>query len=105
MIMASITMTLFLRTHMHHDSVNDGGLYMGALFFSTVTLMFNGFSELALLLAKLPIYFKQRDYLFFPAWAYALPSCILKIPLAFVEIGVWVFLSYYVVGFDSSVER
>ncbi|KAJ6836913.1 ABC transporter G family member 36-like isoform X2 [Iris pallida] len=105
MIMAIIAMTLFLRTNMHHDTVNDGGIYMGAIFFSTVMLMFNGFSELALTLFKLPVFFKQRDYLFYPAWAYALPTWILKIPITFVEVAVWVFLNYYVIGFEPSVAR
>ncbi|KAK1363011.1 hypothetical protein POM88_038572 [Heracleum sosnowskyi] len=33
-ILALITMTLFLRTEMHKESVNDGSIYMGALFFT-----------------------------------------------------------------------
>lgn len=105
MTMACITMTLFMRTHMHHNTVNDGGVYMGALFFSTMTVMFNGFAELSLILVKLPVIFKQRDYLFYPAWAYSIPNWILKIPIAFVEIGIWVFMSYYVIGFDPSAAR
>lgn len=78
---------------------------MGALFFSIIMIMFNGFSELSLAIAKLPVFFKQRDYLFYPAWTYALPSWILKIPITFVEVGVWVFMTYYVIGFDPNVGR
>lgn len=103
--MGIITMTLFFRTNMHRDSTTDGGIYLGALFFSIVMLMFNGFSELGLTIMKLPVFFKQRDYLFYPAWAYALPSWILKIPISFVEVGVWVFINYYVIGFDPSAAR
>ncbi|THU63614.1 hypothetical protein C4D60_Mb01t17680 [Musa balbisiana] len=40
-IMALIAMTVFLRTNMHRDSVTEGGLYMGALFFGVVMVMFN----------------------------------------------------------------
>nr|XP_010914973.1 ABC transporter G family member 36 isoform X1 [Elaeis guineensis] len=105
MFMATISMTLFLRTNMHRDNTSDGGLYLGALFFSMIMIMFNGFSELALAIAKLPVFFKQRDYLFYPAWTYALPSWIIKIPITFVEVGVWVFLTYYVIGFDPNVGR
>ncbi|XP_038984626.1 ABC transporter G family member 36-like [Phoenix dactylifera] len=105
MFMATITMTLFLRTNMHRDSTNDGGLYMGALFFAMMMIMFNGFSELSLAIAKLPVFFKQRDYRFYPAWTYAVPSWILKIPITFVEVGVWVFMTYYVIGFDPNVGR
>jgi len=78
---------------------------MGALFFSLVTLMFNGFSELALCIMKLPVYYKQRDLLFYPPWAYALPTWILKIPISLVEVAVWVFTTYYVIGFDPNPGR
>ncbi|XP_022721376.1 pleiotropic drug resistance protein 1-like isoform X2 [Durio zibethinus] len=104
-MMALITMTLFLRTEMSRDSVERGGIYMGALFFGLVMIMFNGMAELSMTIAKLPVFYKQRDLLFFPSWAYALPTWILKIPITFVEVGIWVFLTYYVIGFDPNVER
>ncbi|MBA0756002.1 hypothetical protein Gogos_021194 [Gossypium gossypioides] len=103
--MAIVTMTLFLRTKMNRDSIADGGIYMGAIFFSLIMVMFNGMSELSMTIAKLPVFYKQRDLLFFPAWAYALPSWILKIPITFVEVALWVFLTYYVIGFDPNVQR
>jgi hypothetical protein len=103
--MAIISMTMFFRTKMKRDSVTSGGIYMGALFFGVLTIMFNGFSELALTVLKLPVFFKQRDLLFFPAWAYTIPSWILKIPIAFIEVSEYVFLTYYVIGFDPNVGR
>ncbi|CAL4948796.1 unnamed protein product [Urochloa decumbens] len=105
MLMSIIAMTLFFRTKMKHDTVTDGGLYMGALFFGVLMIMFNGFSELALTVFKLPVFFKQRDLLFFPAWSYTIPSWILKIPITFMEVGGYVFLTYYVIGFDPNVGR
>ncbi|KAF8676069.1 hypothetical protein HU200_047574 [Digitaria exilis] len=105
MLMSIIAMTLFFRTNMKHDTVTDGGLYMGALFFGVLMIMFNGFSELALTVFKLPVFFKQRDLLFFPAWSYTIPSWILKIPITFIEVGGYVFLTYYVIGFDPNVGR
>ncbi|XP_077210380.1 pleiotropic drug resistance protein 1-like [Tasmannia lanceolata] len=104
-IVGSITMTVFLRTEMHRETVTDGGIYMGALFFSLISIMFNGFAELAMTIAKLPVFYKQRDLLFFPPWAYALPAWILKIPISFLEVAAWVFMTYYVIGFDPSIER
>lgn len=104
-IMAVISMTLFLRTKMHRDTADDGQIYMGALFFTVVMIMFNGMSELSMTIAKLPVFYKQRDLRFYPAWAYALPSWILKIPITFLEVGVWVFITYYVIGFDPNVGR
>ncbi|RVW77076.1 Pleiotropic drug resistance protein 1 [Vitis vinifera] len=104
-VMAVIAMTLFLRTEMHKNSTDDGNIYTGALFFTVVMIMFNGMAELAMAIAKLPVFYKQRDLLFYPAWAYALPTWVLKIPITFVEVGVWVFITYYVIGFDPNVER
>ncbi|KAJ1429097.1 P-loop containing nucleoside triphosphate hydrolase [Sesbania bispinosa] len=104
-IMAILTMTLFLRTEMHRDSLDDGGVYLGALFFTVVMIMFNGMAEISMAIAKLPIFYKQRDLLFYPSWAYAIPTWILKIPITFVEVAVWVFLTYYVIGFDPNVGR
>ena len=103
--MAFIAMTIFLRTEMHRNTLEDGNIYTGALFYTVMTIMFNGMSELAMTILKLPVFYKQRDLLFYPAWAYALPSWILKIPITFFEVAVWVFLTYYVIGFDPNVER
>ncbi|XP_066306518.1 ABC transporter G family member 36-like isoform X1 [Miscanthus floridulus] len=104
-LMSIIAMTLFFRTKMKHDTVNDGVLYMGAVFFGVLMIMFNGLSELSLTVFKLPIFFKQRDLLFFPAWSYTLPSWIVKVPITFIEVGGYVFLTYYVIGFDPNVGR
>lgn len=90
---------------MHRENTTDGTIFMGALFFALVSLMFNGFTELAMTVAKLPVFYKQRDLLFYPSWSYALPTWILKIPIAFAEVAVWVGLTYYVIGFDPNVGR
>ena len=103
--MAIIAMTIFFRTEMHRDSVKDGGIYTGALFYAVMVLMFDGLPELSITVSRLPVFYKQRDFLFFPSWAYALPSWILKIPLTFMEVAVWVFLTYYAIGFDPNVGR
>ncbi|PHT49412.1 Pleiotropic drug resistance protein 1 [Capsicum baccatum] len=104
-IMALMTMTLFFRTEMPRDTVDDGGIYTGALFFVVVTIMFNGMAEMAMTIFKLPVFYKQRDLLFFPSWAYSIPSWILKIPVTLVEVGLWVILTYYVIGFDPNITR
>ncbi|KAL7164342.1 hypothetical protein ACSBR2_040288 [Camellia fascicularis] len=104
-IMAFITMTVFLRTGMPRNNLDDGGIFMGALFFILIMIMFNGYSEITLSIMKLPVFYKQRDFLFFPAWAYSLPTWILKLPITVVEVGIWVFLTYYVIGFDPDVGR
>ncbi|KAF8696867.1 hypothetical protein HU200_036506 [Digitaria exilis] len=103
-LMALIVMTTFFRTNMRHN-FTYGSIYMGALYFALDTIMFNGFAELAMTVMKLPVFFKQRDLLFFPAWAYTIPSWILQIPITFLEVGIYVFTTYYVIGFDPSVSR
>lgn len=103
--MATITMTLFLRTEMPKNTFIDGTIFMGALFFTLVMITFNGFSELSLSILKLPVFYKQRDLLFFPAWAYSIPTWILKIPVTVVEVATWVIMTYYVIGFDADPER
>ncbi|KAL5701727.1 transcription factor [Ranunculus cassubicifolius] len=103
-VMAFVTMTVFLRTEMSHD-INGGGIYLGALFFGLIAIMFNGMAELNMTIAKLPIFYKQRDLLFYPAWAFSIPTWILQIPISFIEVAVWVVMTYYVIGFDPNVER
>nr|Q8GU88.1 RecName: Full=ABC transporter G family member 39; Short=OsABCG39; AltName: Full=Pleiotropic drug resistance protein 7; Short=OsPDR7 [Oryza sativa Japonica Group]BAD24998.1 PDR-like ABC transporter [Oryza sativa Japonica Group]BAD25007.1 PDR-like ABC transporter [Oryza sativa Japonica Group]CAD59570.1 PDR-like ABC transporter [Oryza sativa Japonica Group] len=104
-ILGSIGMTVFLRTKMHRRSVEDGAIFLGAMFLGLVTHLFNGFAELAMSIAKLPIFYKQRDLLFYPSWAYALPTWVLKIPISFLECAVWICMTYYVMGFDPNIER
>ncbi|KAA8525428.1 hypothetical protein F0562_007305 [Nyssa sinensis] len=102
-LMLIITMTLFLRTEMPINTTANGGIFMGGLFFTVIMFLFNGFAELAMCIMKLPIFYKRRDLLFFPVWAYSLSTWILKIPITFVEVAIWVFITYYVIGFDPDV--
>ncbi|KNA08458.1 hypothetical protein SOVF_162410 isoform A [Spinacia oleracea] len=104
-IMAIIAMTVFFRTEMPKSGTTDGSIFTGALFFSVVMIMFNGMAEMSMTIAKLPVFYKQRDLLFFPAWAYALPGWVLKIPITLFECAVWTFITYYVIGFDPNVGR
>lgn len=90
---------------MHQGTVEDGGIYMGALFYTMMIIMFNGFSELAMTVMKLPVFFKQRDLLFYPAWAYSLPTWLIRIPMTFVEVSIWVTITYYTIGFDPNIGR
>ncbi|ESW33241.1 hypothetical protein PHAVU_001G054400 [Phaseolus vulgaris] len=103
--LATMTTTLFLRTKMHRDTVEDGGTYLGALFFAVMVAMFNGISELNMAIMKLPVFYKQRDLLFYPAWAYSIPPWILKIPVTLIEVAIWEGISYYAIGFDPNFFR
>lgn len=90
---------------MHRNTVTDGGIYTGAMFFAIITLMMTGMAEISMTISKLNVFYKQRDLRFYPAWSYALPKWILKIPITVVEVGVWVGLTYYVIGFDPNFGR
>ncbi|MBA0622214.1 hypothetical protein Godav_007775 [Gossypium davidsonii] len=104
-IVALITMSVFMRTVLHHNTIDDGGLYLGALYFSMVIILFNGFTEVSMLVAKLPVLYKHRDLHFYPTWAYTLPSWLLSIPTSLYESGFWVAISYYVIGYDPNLTR
>ncbi|CAA6670843.1 unnamed protein product [Spirodela intermedia] len=85
LLLSFFTTTVFLRTKMPRDSVADGTIFMGALFFSILIVMFNGLAELGMTIAKLPVFYKQRDLLFYPAWAFALPSLFKQYLLLFLS--------------------
>nr|QVT92310.1 ABC transporter [Salvia miltiorrhiza] len=105
LVMATISSTIFLRTEMEKQTVTDGGIYMGALFFTLIVVMFNGFSDMALSILRLPVFYKQRDLLFFPVWSYSLPAWILRIPISFLDVAIWALTTYYSIGFDSDATR
>ncbi|KAG6389549.1 hypothetical protein SASPL_151020 [Salvia splendens] len=73
-------MSVFFRTTLHHNTLDDGGIYLGALYFAIVMILFNGFMEVPMLIAKLPVLYKQRDLYFYP-------------------------LTYYAIGFDPQITR
>ncbi|KAG8379880.1 hypothetical protein BUALT_Bualt07G0135300 [Buddleja alternifolia] len=104
-LLAVIAMSLFIRPKMHRDSLIDGRIFAGALFFSITMVTFNGMAEIAMLIQKLPVFYKQRGFFFFPAWAYALPVWIVNIPTSVVEIAAFAILTYYEIGFDPNFER
>ncbi|XP_075642102.1 pleiotropic drug resistance protein 1-like isoform X4 [Castanea sativa] len=104
-VLALVMMTLYVQTKKHRNTATGGQIVMGALFFTICTIMFNGFAELAMTILKLPVFYKQRDLLFYPSWSYAVPTWILKIPITFVEVAIWVSMTYYVVGFEPNFTR
>lgn len=50
-------------------------------------------------------FYKQRNFFFFPAWAYSIPLWILKIPASVVEVAAFTLLTYYEIGFDPNFGR
>ena len=104
MITALITMTVFLRAQKDWNLVH-ATYYMGALDYTLIRITTNGIAELTLSVSRLPLFYKQRDSHFYPAWAYAIPACILKIPISLLESFIWTTLTYYVIGYSPEGER
>ncbi|KAL2516241.1 ABC transporter G family member 36 [Forsythia ovata] len=73
-IVAMIASTVFLRAKLHTRSEEDGSVYIGALVFGMIINTFNGISELFLIIERLPAFYKHRDQLFHPPWAFTLPT-------------------------------
>ncbi|KAL8043068.1 hypothetical protein ABFX02_09G094400 [Erythranthe guttata] len=103
-IMGFIVMSLLFRTRIHHD-FNGGRLLAAGLYYTLSTIMFGGIADISMTIQKLPVFYKQRDLFFYPAWAYGLPSSIIKIPAQAVEIAAFVVITYYEIGYDSNVRR
>ncbi|MBA0861360.1 hypothetical protein Goshw_027169 [Gossypium schwendimanii] len=103
-VIALITMTIFIRTRMKLDLVH-ASYYQGSLFYALIRLMTTGITELALTVSRLSVFYKQRDFYFYPAWAYSIPAAILKIPFSLMDAFLWTALTYYVIGYSPEPER
>jgi len=79
--------------------------YMGSMFYGLIILLVDGFPELAMTVSRLTTFYKQKELYFYPAWAYAIPASILKLPLSLLESVVWTSLTYYVIGYSPEVAR
>lgn len=103
-IMAFIGSTVFLRTTLDIN-VSDASLYNGALVFGIVMNMFNGMPDMSFLIQSLPVFYKQRDLLFFPAWMFSLAKFVLTLPMSVLESIAWTVTSYYTIGFAPEASR
>ncbi|PKU71423.1 ABC transporter G family member 38-like [Dendrobium catenatum] len=104
-VLALMASTVFLRTNMHSRNETDGSVYIGAIIYSVIVNMFNGFAELALALMRLPVFYKQRELLFYPTWIFSIPNCIIRIPISIVESAVWVIVTYFTTGYAPEADR
>ncbi|KAJ7959803.1 Pleiotropic drug resistance ABC transporter [Quillaja saponaria] len=100
-----VTCTIFIRSRLHPTDENNANLYLSSLFFGLVHMMFNGFSELPLMISRLPVFYKQRDNFFHPAWAWSISSWILRVPYSILEAVVWSCVVYYSVGLAPAAGR
>lgn len=97
--------TVYAEAKKHRSTVEDGRVFLGALYYTLNLIIFTGFFELPLTINKLPIFYKQRDLRFYPSWAFSLPASIIGIPLSIVDVAVCVATTYYIIGYDPSLIR
>lgn len=101
---AIITMSVFVRTRTAVDLMSANYL-MGSMYYALIRLFTNGFAELSLTVIRLPAVQKQRSFYLYPAWAYAIPASILKIPFSLLDSIIWTGITYYVIGYSPEVTR
>ncbi|PRQ53695.1 putative molybdate-transporting ATPase [Rosa chinensis] len=103
-VIALVTMTMFLRTWMKVNEIY-AKYYMSALFYALIRFLCNASSEISMTSSRLAVFYKQRDVYFYPAWAYSIPAAILKIPFSLLDAFLWTALTYYVIGYSPEPER
>ena len=101
---AIITMFVFFRSHMTTD-LTHANYYMGALYYSIIIIILNGIPEMSMQIARLPSFYKQKNYHFYPSWAYAIPASIMKVPISLLDSFVWICITYYDIGYTSTTSR
>ncbi|MBA0732637.1 hypothetical protein Gogos_016713, partial [Gossypium gossypioides] len=101
---ALVAVSIFIHTRMKIDEFH-ASKFMACLFFGLLRLLTIGIPELALTNSRLGIFYKQRDFYFYPSWAYSIPSAILKIPFSFLDTFLWTTLTYFGVGYSPEPER
>ena len=83
---AIVVATVFVQMGKRHDSPEDGTVRLGAIYIGIYLIIFSGFSELPVAISRLPVFYKQRDLHFYPAWVYVLPSMLVGIPVSMIEV-------------------
>lgn len=99
-----MTMTVFVRTRMAVDLMSANYL-MGSMYYALVRLFTNGVAEFSLTIVRLPVVYKQSSFYLYPAWAYAIPASILKIPFSLLDSIIWTGITYYVIGYSPEIRR
>ncbi|KAL3676896.1 hypothetical protein R1sor_026844 [Riccia sorocarpa] len=104
-VTALMTCTVYFRTELSRDTIDDAQTYSAALFLGINNMLYTGFSELSLTIMRLPVFYRQRDLMFYPPWTFALSKLILNIPTSLLESSIWVVLTYYTIGFAPEAGR
>ncbi|KAL0038217.1 hypothetical protein WJX79_008741 [Trebouxia sp. C0005] len=101
--LAFLSATLFFKPG--HDTIAEGQRFLLDIFFAALVSIFAGFGKIPETVLALPVFYKQRENKFFPAWCYALPMTLLDIPLALWEAVLWSAIPYFAVGYYKDAGR
>eukprot|EP00887_Chlorella_sp_A99_P000995 scaffold5.g995.t1 len=96
-LMSFVVATVFWRED--KNTVQDGQLFFAVLFYSILYMLLGG-GETSRAGST-----AQRDARFYPGWAFAIPTFVMRIPWSFVESTIWTNMVYWLVGFSPSVRR
>lgn len=99
--MALIVSTLFWRED--KNTVSDGNLFLGVIFYSLLYQLLGGVSEMHLMCDRLPVAHKQIAMRFYPGFLFAIPAFCLRLPYSLMESTLWTMVVYWIVGFSPSV--
>ncbi|PPS12991.1 hypothetical protein GOBAR_AA07632 [Gossypium barbadense] len=103
-IVACVTMTVFYKTRMDIDIVH-ANYYLAALFYTLMILVVDELPEVYMTISRLQVFYKQKMLCFYPAWAYAIPAVIVKLPMPFLQSLIWISITYFVMGYTPEVSR
>lgn len=104
-VLSIVAATLLIRPIMHQSSVSDGQLYIALPFAMMVGLMMDNFSEMSITLESMHVMFRQRANRFYPGWAYAMPTTLLRVPYSFIMALLLSAIVYWVIGYDPNPGR
>ena len=104
-VLSIVAATLLIRPVMYTNSVPDGQLFVSLPFAMMVGLMMDNFSEMSITLESMHVMFRQRANCFYPGWAYAMPTTLLRIPYSFLMAFLLSCIIYWVVGYDPNPGR
>lgn len=96
---------LFFRTRLSLSDVETAYRLMGVQFFSLTFMLMHSLAEMTLTVASLPVFYKQRQYHFFPGWAFSVPTSITRLPFSAMSSFLWTILVYWLVGFAADAGR
>lgn len=60
---------------------------------------------MSIMVTLLPVFYKQRAAQFFPAWVFALPTALLRIPYGLLCATLWSIMVYFSTGMSMSAGR